>query len=56
MACASCSPSEFVAARLDTWKTALKVLTNVDWAGDETDIGPSDVLLLAMFLEGAAND
>lgn len=53
MACPSCSPTEFIASRRDTWQIAHRLLKDYEW---EESIGPADVLLLAMFLEGVVVD
>lgn len=52
--CVNCNPNLYTISRLNTWKTAYRVLKDHEWDSDES-IGPADVLLLAMFLEGVSD-
>lgn len=52
--CSSCNPSLFTMNRMETWKTAHRMLTDITW--EDESVGPADVLLLAMFLEGVVDD
>lgn len=53
--CDHCNQSNYVADRLDIWKSALATLKNEEWP-DEEHIAAIDVLHLAKFLAGDSED
>src|SRR5258708_19417507 len=51
MSCRECSEGEYWAERRDVFKTAFALIKELDW-GDDVEVTPSDVELVARFLCG----